>query len=225
MNIKKYSLYLSLFIIVFYWMYQLITIKFNQALPNSFSELACRILITKCIHLGTIAALLYLGKDWDGMGFNSKNLKNQFIMGLLLGLVMFLLFNIGLSSVLNNIFPQPKDSSGILIFFKDSKNLFTWLIIGIFGGGLVEEVMRIFVLTRFEKRFKQYGLYIALIISSLVFGIGHLYQGVGTAISTGISGLVLGIIYIRRRSAVEVITIHAFSDVLAILGAFRLANS
>ena len=59
----------------------------------------------------------------------------------------------------------------------------------------------------------------------MVFGIGHLYQGVGTAISVGLSGLVLGAIYIKRRSAIEVITIHAFSDILAILGAYKLASS
>ncbi len=34
MNIKKHSPYLSLFIIVFYWIYQLLTIKTDPVLPN-----------------------------------------------------------------------------------------------------------------------------------------------------------------------------------------------
>jgi hypothetical protein len=32
----------------------------------------------------------------------------------------------------------------------------------------------------------------------------------------------LGVFYIKRKSAIEVITIHAFSDVLAILGAYQM---
>lgn len=205
-------------------MYELLTVRNGVVLPNSFSELAVRLLMVKCIHLGTIALLLWLERDWHGMGFSVKNYTKQFGMGLLIGLAMFLLFNVGLASILNTIFPKPAGASGILIYFKEPGNLVAWLLIGIFGGGVVEEIMRIFVLTRFEKQFNQYGLYIALIISSLVFGLGHLYQGTGAAIATGLSGLVLGVIYIRRRSAIEVITIHAFSDILAILGAYRLAK-
>ena len=211
-------------IFVFYWLYHLLTVRTDLVIPSSFSELIVRILTIKCIHLGTISVLLYFEQDWHSMGFTLRNYKKQFMLGLLMGLGMFLLFNVGLSSILNIIFPQPAGPSSIFIYFKDPKNLFIWLMIGIFGGGLVEELMRIFVLTRFEKQFNLYGLYIALIISSVVFGTGHLYQGVGIAISTGLSGLVLGAIYIRRRSAIEVITIHAFSDILAILGAYKLAN-
>ena len=86
------------------------------------------------------------------------------------------------------------------------------------------ELMRIFVLTQSEKAFGKAGLYGALIFSSIIFGMGHLYQDTGSAISTGISGLILGMIFIRR-SAVEVIATHAFSDVLSILAAFELAGN
>jgi membrane protease YdiL (CAAX protease family) len=225
MNFKKNAPYISLLIIVIYWVYQLLTVRTDVVLPSSFAELAIRVLIIKCIHLGTIITLLYIEQDWYGMGFTVKNYRKQFMMGLLLGLTMFLLFNVGLGSILNNIFPKPIGSSNIFIYFKEPKDIYVWLIIGIFGGGFVEELMRIFCLTRFEKQFNQYGLYVALLISSVVFGIGHLYQGMGIAISTGLSGLVLGVIYIRRRSAIEVITIHAFSDILAILGAYKFAHT
>ena len=57
-----------------------------------------------------------------------------------------------------------------------------------------------------------------------MFGFGHLYQGLGSAIGTAISGLVFSLAYLRRRSALEPITAHAFSDVLAMLGATMLAR-
>ncbi len=123
-NYYKYNApYLSLLVIVFYWIQQLLTVKTDLVLPGSFSELAFRILITKCTHLGAIALLLYLEQEnWHGMGFSLKNYKKQFMSGLLIGLAMFLLFNVGLSSILNNIFPKPEGSSSIFIYFKDPKN-------------------------------------------------------------------------------------------------------
>lgn len=57
-----------------------------------------------------------------------------------------------------------------------------------------------------------------------MFGFGHLYQGLGSAISTAVSGLVFSLVYLRRRSALEPIAAHAFSDVLAMLGATMLAR-
>ena len=57
-----------------------------------------------------------------------------------------------------------------------------------------------------------------------MFGFGHLYQGLGTALSTTASGLVFSLVYLRRRSALEPIVAHAFSDVLAMLGATLIAK-
>jgi len=58
---------------------------------------------------------------------------------------------------------------------------------------------RILILTRFEKC-------------------------LGCASSTAVSGLVFSLAYLRRRSALESVTAHAFSDVLAVLGATMLAK-
>jgi membrane protease YdiL (CAAX protease family) len=222
---KKAALHVSLIIIVLYWFYELFVVKHSGNLSGSFSDFAIRIALNKSIQLAVIILLLRIEKvNWHEMGFTSNNLRKQFFFGILFGFIMFLLFNLGLSNVLNSVFPKPAGSGSILAFFSDPQNLYIWLAIGILGGGLAEEVMRIFMLTRFQTRFGKAGLYFALVCSSFVFGMGHLYQGMGTAISTGISGLILGGMYIRRRSAIELITTHAFNDVLAILGAFQMAG-
>ena len=44
------------------------------------------------------------------------------------------------------------------------------------------------------------------------------------ASSTAVSGLVFSLAYLRRRSSLEPVTTHAFSDVLAMLGATMLAK-
>jgi hypothetical protein len=45
-----------------------------------------------------------------------------------------------------------------------------------------------------------------------------------SAISTAVSGQVFSLAYLRRCSALESVTAHAFSDVLAMLGATILAK-
>lgn len=222
---KKAALHLSLFIIILYWLLELFIVSRTGILPDSFTDFVIRIAIIKSIHLGVIILLLKLeGDSWHDVGLHLKNWKKQVLIGLLLGLGIFLLVSVGLTTVANILFSKPSESGKILQYFKEPEYLYLWLLVGILGGGLVEEIMRIFVLTRFQKKFGKAGLYFALLFSAFVFGMSHYYQGVGAAISNGIFGLILGGIYIKRRSAIEVITAHAFSDVLAILAAYQLAG-
>ena len=219
----KTVLYFSITIIVIYWLYQIFLATIHKNIQSSFSEFATRIAIAKSIQFVSIILLLRLDRvKCQEIGFSLENWKKQLFVGLIFGLIMFLVFNIGLNNVMGYIFPKPANSGSINAYFSEPSNLYIWLVIGIFGGGFVEELMRIFMLTRFQKCFGKPGLYIALACTSIVFGFGHLYQGTGTAISTGISGLFLGVFYLKRKSAIEVITIHAFSDVLAILGAYQM---
>lgn len=223
---KRSALTLSIVCIIAYWLYQLFSLNSTRQVPALFTDFALQVATTKIIHFTSIALLLWLAQEpWKQLGFTILYWKRQIAYGLLIGLVLTLLFNVGLNSVLANLFTKPINSTGVMNYFTNPNNLLIWLFIGIVGGGFVEELMRIFVLTRFENRFGQVGLYIALTVSSLLFGMGHLYQGTGTAITTSLSGLVMGIIYIRRRKALEVITIHAFSDVLSILAAFYLNDA
>ena len=89
---------------------------------------------------------------------------------------------------------------------------------------MVEELQRIFIFTRFEKWLGRPGLILGIVLSSVMFGVGHLYQGLGIAISTAVSGVIFALVYLRRRSALEPITAHALSDVLAMLGAMLQAR-
>ena len=139
---------------------------------------------------------------------------------------MFILLNLGLSSVMTTLIPAPPPSGpSIMSFFKSPRNLLAWLPIGIFGGGIVEELERIFILTRFEKWLGRPGLILGIALSSVMFGYGHMYQGLGNAISITVSGLVFALIYLRKRTALEPITAHALSDVLAMLAATFLAKA
>jgi membrane protease YdiL (CAAX protease family) len=224
---KRTALGVSLVVIVLYWTYRIVSQRAGPpTLPEHFSELVLRIVRNKLSVFAAIFVLLRLeGEGFDGLGLNRREWPKHLGVGLGIGLAMFIVLNVALDSTMNSLIPRPAASGpSILSFFKRPGNLLIWLPIGILGGGIVEELERIFVLTRFEKWLGRPGLILGAALSSAMFGFGHLYQGVGSAIATAVSGVVLTLVYLRRRSALEAITAHAFSDVLAMLAATVLAH-
>src|SRR5262245_30945403 len=69
------------------------------------------------------------------------------------------------------------------------------------GGGFNEELVRAFILTRFEQAFGQWGLALAIVVDSIEFGIGHLYQGIAGAAVTGLTGLLYALIFLHAAGS------------------------
>lgn len=223
---KRNALGISIGVIVLYWIYQILSERSAPPLPAHFSELVLTIVRRKLIVFAAIALLLRLEGEWyDVLDVSRHNWTKHVKVGLAIGLAMFVTLNVALVSVMNSLIPNPSAGGpSVMLFFKQARNLLVWLPIGIFGGGVVEEIERIFILTRFEKWLGQPGLIIGVVLSSVMFDFGHLYQGFGAAISTAVSGVVFAVVFLRRRSALEPIVAHAFSDVLAILAATMIAR-
>jgi len=97
-------------------------------------------------------------------------------------------------------------------------DLFLLLLSSILVGGIKEEIQRAFVLVRFEQ-FLGGGI-VGLICWSLFFGIGHLAQGQDNAIRAALLGVVLGLIYLRRRNPTAPMVAHALYDVSVVIFAW-----
>lgn len=219
-------LHLSLAVIVASWVWQVFFHPGGGTLPADFGTFVLKIARSKAIVLAIIVVLMRLGGEGaDGVSLSRKDAWRRIGIGLAIGLPMFVLFNAVLDSALAAVFPKPAQTGpSVMAFFKDPRHLFAWLPISVFAGGFVEELQRVFVLSRFEKRFGRPGLVFAIVASSAVFGHGHLYQGVGTAIGTGLAGVTYSLLWLRRRSALEPMAAHACADVLAVLAATMLAR-
>ena len=219
------ALRVSLAVIAVYWLYELSS-RSNPTLPGTFQELVLTVVRNKLTVFVAIVVVLRMQRErFAAIGFSSRNWSTHLSVGLVTGVVMFVGLNVVLTSVLNSLIPHPAPSaSSVLSFFSAPRNLLVWLPSGIFGGGLVEEMERIFVITRFEKWLGRPGLALGVGLSSAMFGFGHLYQGLAAALSTGCSGLVFALVFLRRRSAIEPVVAHAFSDVLAMIAATLLAQ-
>ena len=222
---RSTALYVSLAVLAAYWFYEL-SQGSSPTVPATFHELVLAVVRNKLVVLIAIVLLLRLQKErFAAIGFSSGNWPTHLGVGLAIGVVMFVGLNVVLTSVMNSLIPHPASSAAsVMSFFKQPRNLLVWLPIGIFGGGLVEEMERIFVITRFEQWLGRPGLVLGLVLSSAMFGFGHLYQGLAAALSTACSGLVFALVFLRRRSAIEPVVAHAFSDVLAMIAATLLAQ-
>ncbi len=82
-----------------------------------------------------------------------------------------------------------------------------FLVVVVLAGGVREELQRAFILHRFGQCLG--GIRLGLGIFTVTFGLLHLDQGADVAIAVGLLGLLWGVLYIKRRSAVMSMANHA----------------
>jgi membrane protease YdiL (CAAX protease family) len=95
-------------------------------------------------------------------------------------------------------------------------------VVVIVAGGVREEMVRAFLLRRFEQHLGGAGA--GVILLSVAFGLGHINQGWDAAVTTGVLGALWAVVYVRRRSSIAPIVSHAgFNSVevirIAMMGA------
>ena len=229
MESKKLStLQIVISIIGVYWIFQFGRhLFFEPPFPLTPELLFQQVFTSKSLMVLALVVLMRFGTtSFSELGVSSNKIISQLLCGTGFGILAFLLINIGLNSVLQSLHPEPNNDNmvNIVSYLKEPKHLLIWIGIAIFGGGIVEEWQRIFILTRFEKWMGKYGLLLALFIDLLIFGMGHLYQGINGAISAGVAGLLYALVYLRKRSAIEAITCHAVYDIIGVLIGHFLMN-
>jgi membrane protease YdiL (CAAX protease family) len=225
---QRRILTLSLAVIAAAWSYTIwMAVRSPFVAPAQFSTLILDIVIRKTIVLSVIVALLWAGRETlRSIGFVSPRWIPAIGRGVVYGLLVFIILNVVLPTALAAVVNTPgaENAGSLTVFFRDPAHLLAWIPIGVIGGGLVEEIERAFVLTRFEQWLGKYGIHVGLALSSAIFGVAHLYQSSVAGLSAAVSGLVFGLIYLRRRSAIEAAASHACADLLGVIAATLLAG-
>ena len=108
----------------------------------------------------------------------------------------------------------PQNPLGSMIRSPGDAWLFALLVV--VAGGIREEIQRAFLLHRFEVWLG--GGTVGLVVTSAMFGAGHVLQGNDAVIATALLGAFWGVIYLRRRSVVAPMVSHAGFDLLQIVG-------
>ena len=101
-----------------------------------------------------------------------------------------------------------------LSFMDSPLKAAVFVVVVVLAGGVREELQRAFILHRFEQRLG--GIRLGLVLFTITFGALHLDQGVDVSVAVGLLGLIWGIIYIKRRSAVLPIVNHAGFNALQV---------
>jgi membrane protease YdiL (CAAX protease family) len=160
-------------------------------------------------------------ESFADLGVSLRHLGRSLLEGLGWAALLFVLINIVLNPFVGSLVGGAVDARTRLMF-QDPGQAPWWVLTAIVGGGFAEELMRAFVLTRFDRLFGRAGLVAAVGIDSAVFGLGHLYQGPSGAISAGLTGVLFALIFLRRRRATDSMAAHALFDLMGIAVAYAL---
>ena len=194
----------------------------EHPLPSSLEGLFLRKLVEAAVlAVGTFFLLRWSGESFASLGIAKKGLGRSILVGLGFAFLFFLVINVGLNPLVGGLLGGSVDAS-VRTLFQDPAEWPWWVSTAIVGGGFAEELMRVFVLTRFERLLGRGGLVVALVIDCAVFGLGHLYQGTSGAVSSAITGLLFAFVFLRRRRATDAMAAHAWFDLLGIAAAYAL---
>ena len=156
--------------------------------------------------------VLRKGKEnLSAVGFSKFTLANLGI-----GLGFLLVANVvlfGLAHILQ-FFHLTVSKEVAFILPRTKTERFFWVILSITAGICEETGFRGYVLTKLNLFLKNW--YLTVAISSLCFGLGHFYQGMGGIILTGAYGLLFCLLFIWRKSLIPGIFAHSLQDLIAL---------
>jgi len=88
-----------------------------------------------------------------------------------------------------------------------------WVLVSLSAGICEEFVFRGYLMRQFAAWFKSWPL--GLLMSAVVFGIGHAYQGIGPVLTIVVHGISFGLVALLTRRLVPGMTAHAVEDIVA----------
>ncbi len=185
-----------------------------------------------------IIVIAYLRRQKDrlqvlqSIGLNKPNNWYYLILlSMILGAAIELCAEVVVNPIIEHILREKIDLSVVNIKY----NLFNyvlWILIGFVLGGVLEEVLfRGFLLNRIAKFLggNMFASITALVVTSAIFGLCHLYQGVSGSISTAFIGFLLGSIYLLSgKNLYYAIFTHGFINFTGLtilyLGKYEFLN-
>ena len=221
---RRFALLLSLAVILAAWGWALWRqLGPGEApAPGSVRELTLFVTVRAVVVLALVVALLRAnGERLADLGFGARPVRESWLRGLLLAAGLFVLINIVLNSALQAL-GVPGKPEAVPALFRDPREAPLWVWIAVVGGGFTEELQRAFVITRFERQWGRTGLVLGIAADSVMFGLGHSYQGLLAMIGCGLSGLLYALIFLRRRRVADAMAAHAGFDLLSAAAAYAL---
>jgi membrane protease YdiL (CAAX protease family) len=218
------ALLASCALVVAYWL-AFAAWKLARGVPDMPVDIPA-LFLRKAIEALVVGVVAYLllrasGELPRDLGFRRDGLAGSLGQGLLWGALLFVAINVVLNPIVGSLLGGGVDDR-TREMFRDRSQAPWWVLTAIVGGGFAEEALRVFALSRFRRLAGTAGLVAAMAADSVVFGFGHLYQGPAGAVSAGITGVLMALIWLRRGRATDAMAAHAAFDLYGIAAAYAL---
>lgn len=157
---------------------------------------------------------------WSTIGFSRPDdLWRSIVVGVIAGVLMELLANYVTTPGISAFFGVEPDNSGLKGIQGNLTMLLVFLGLNWTLAAFGEEVcFRGFLMKRLAQIFGEgrWAWVASLLLSSILFGWGHTEQGVSGWVQEGLSGLLLGILFLatKRNLAVPIVA-HGVSNTVA----------
>lgn len=121
--------------------------------------------------------------------------------------------------------PPPNSSHLFVINQNLPMLIFTLVVVWITAAFLEELIFRAFLINSLDFLFgsSKWSLAAAVLLSSVIFGLCHAYQGFTGILITGSLGLIFGIAYaLNSRRIWPLIFVHGIVDTIALIGIYNM---
>jgi len=155
------------------------------------------------------------GEPLERIGWTFKNGWNNFALGIVLFAPFF--FGIGLieSILLAMGFSAPSTPLPSFLSPNGAAEFLLAIVLVLVVAVAEETIFRGYLVLRFKAVTGSSAA--AVLLSAVIFSLGHGYEGSVGVITVGVMGLVLALIYLRRQSLVAPVVIHFLQDFLGIV--------
>lgn len=144
------------------------------------------------------------------LALRDRSIAASVAWGIAAGVAVVLFFGVLVQPIVEWVTGSRVDLEALVDIEGDLVAYLMLLVFGLLFGGIVEEVIfRGYVVGWGARLFGAKAGPWLVLLSALVFGISHYYQGPAGMITTGLVGLIFGVLYLRtQRSLLPVIVAH-----------------
>lgn len=169
------------------------------------------------------SAVAYRKNLFKALGFQREkfNVKSLLIIAPIVGAVIFLFYYYILVPSVTSLTGKPIDFSVFKPYEGDlSASLSLLALIWVSAAFAEEIVFRGYLMRQFTQFFgsSKTSLVLNILLFGILFGYVHAYQGISGQIVSGITGMILAIIFhIRKNDLWFNIAVHGFIDTVALV--------
>jgi membrane protease YdiL (CAAX protease family) len=111
-----------------------------------------------------------------------------------------------------------------LLFPRTSSERWLWILVSL-TAGICEEILYRGFIFSYLATFFQLPVLWAILVSAIVFGLSHVYQGTKGIFGTAVVGIVFGVIYLTTGSLFVSIALHVLLDLRGLVVVRTLGES